>query len=126
MPEQQKRPYLDDDVIAQLSRDRNRDPESVYAQIEKRRVVIENLWAEGMSQRSIAHAMGVSLRTVQRDLEVIRMTLATEERRTTASQRIDKHLAAIRALKTRNYVLLNQLKDVPTAQNRVVAQPAGA
>jgi hypothetical protein len=35
MPEQHKRPYLDDDDRVQLSRDRHRDPESVCAQIDR-------------------------------------------------------------------------------------------
>jgi hypothetical protein len=120
MTEQQhKRAYLDDDELEHAGRDRN--PESVYAQIEKRRVAVQQLWSEGMSQRLIAHSMSVSLRTVQRDLEAIRMELATEQRSMTTSQRQDKHLAAVSAIKGRAYVLLNQLKDVPTAQNRVGA-----
>jgi hypothetical protein len=92
----------------------------VNAQLEKRRVAVESLWAEGMSQRAIAHSMGVSVRTVQRDIDAIRMTLATEERRTTASQRIDKHLAALRALKSRNY-LPDQAKDPEQIRPRQMA-----
>jgi hypothetical protein len=106
------------DEVARPGRDRT--VQQTLEAIRKRQEHVEILWLESAPVTRIASALGVSAKTIRRDVEDIKVRLALE-RLPGLGERIDRAVGVLRHVQQLAWITHDKLRDMPTAQNRVAS-----